>query len=207
MNPVLVECFGMSVPEQFNGIDKEREYLEDLALCDISALPKLGIKGEGSTQWLEEQGIEVPQEIYQWLGLLDKGLVVRLDRDEYFLEEGFEGVTVRRLYDLLGEGTGGSFRLNRQDAGLFLCGRRAHEVLRQSCSFDFSNGGSDLIMTQVVGISCAILPLTVGCASGFRIWLIPSYAIYLWGALFEIVKACNGHAVGMGCLGDPTNPA
>jgi len=194
----------MSVPEQFNSIEREREYLKDLALCDVSAFPKIGIKGEGSTEWLEEQGIKIPKGIYQYLALPNNGLVVRLDRHEYFLEEGFEGVTVKRLSDVVGKETGRVFYFNRQDAGLLLCGNRALDVLQQSCSFDFSKDGSNLIMTQVAGVSCVILPITGRFAPVFRIWLIPSYAIYLWRVLFEIVRDSNGHAVGMGSLRDLT---
>ncbi len=206
MNPLLVDCFNMPVPERFDSAEKERENLKHLALCDLSALSKFGIKGEGSGRWLEEQGILLPEEVYQWVGLGDEGLIVSLDRDEYFLEEGFEGATVRQLYEKLGEGAEGCFRLNRQDAGLFLCGSQAYKVLRQACSHDFSNEKDSLVMTQLAAVSCAILPSTIAGVSGFRIWLIPSYAIYLWQILFQIVKSCGGHAVGIGCLKDPPEP-
>ncbi|AWT60875.1 MAG: hypothetical protein DF168_02099 [Candidatus Moanabacter tarae] len=204
MNPILGEYFSMSVPEQFYSIEREREYLKDLALCDLSAFPKIGIKGDGATEWLEQQEIKIPKGIYQHLALPNNGLVVRLDHHEYFLEEGFEGTTVKRLSGVVGEETGRVFYFNRQDASLLLCGNRALDVLQQSCSFDFSGDGSNLTMTQVAGVSCMVLPMTDGFAPGFRIWLIPSYAIYLWRVLFEIVRDCNGHAVGMGSVRDFT---
>ena len=44
LNPNWGELFRMQVALRFGSLDEEKQRLSDLALCDLSALPKLGLK-------------------------------------------------------------------------------------------------------------------------------------------------------------------
>ena len=53
-----------------------------------------------------------------------------------------------------------------------------------------------LIMTRVAGVSCAVLPIEAAGIPQFRLWLDCSYGVYLWEALYEIVRDHGGEVVG-----------
>ena len=57
-------------------------------------------------------------------------------------------------------------------------------------------------MTRVALVSCAIFPTAIAGAPAFRIWFIPSYAVYLWRNLLQIVRDLGGDAVGVSSLTD-----
>src|SRR5207302_2101616 len=44
--------------------DEEEAAVRTLALCDVSALAKLGVKGLAAEAWLREQQIDIPPGIY-----------------------------------------------------------------------------------------------------------------------------------------------
>jgi hypothetical protein len=94
-------------------------------------------------------------------------------------------------------GSPGVYRVQRQEAALLLSGARANDVLVETCGYDFRQPGNRLIMTRVAGVSCAILPIEAGGISMFRLWLDYSYGVYLWEALYEIVRDHGGDVVGM----------
>jgi len=55
-------------------------------------------------------------------------------------------------------------------------------------------------MTRIAGVSCAVLPLEVGGIPMFRLWLDCSYGVYLWEALYEIVRDHGGDVIGIGSV-------
>lgn len=188
------------VAVRFRDIEAERAALRTLALCDFSALRKLGVKGPDAAAWLSEQGIEAPAEIHQSSRLADDGLIVRLGADEFFLESGVADETVSELANRLNSGAGRLFPVERQDATFLLSGSRSLGVLAQTCSIDFSERPPQrLVMTHVAGVACAILPES-GDTQAFRCWVDPSYAVYLWETLVEICEELGGNVVGVGCV-------
>ena len=48
--------------------------------------------------------------------------------------------------------------------------------------------------------SCMVLRQGGEESSGFRIWCEPSYGVYLWGSLLDIVRDLGGSPVGWECL-------
>ncbi len=201
LEPVWGELHAMRCPLRFAEPEEESERLGDLALCDLSALPKLGLKGSGAERWLRERGCPIPDKVYDWETIEEGGLIVRVDGEEFFLEDGLTGSRVADLAVVSGEGDYGFCPVQRQDTGLLLSGRRAEDVLRQTCSFNFEGAGEKLVMTRVALVSCAILPIRIRGTLAFRLWFVPSYGIYLWQNLIQIVKELGGYAVGCECLG------
>ena len=200
LNPNWGELFRMQVALRFGSLDEEKQRLSDLALCDLSALPKLGLKGTGCEEWLRNKKVVIPRQLYEHEEIEGDGLVIRTDRNEFFLEEGMNGEAVGQLSSSLGLGSGGCYRVERQDTGLLLAGQRASDVLRQTCSYPFSGDEKQLVMTRVALVSCAILPTRIFGVPAFRIWFIPSYGIYLWQNLLQIARELGGGAIGIECL-------
>ena len=138
----------MEVPLHFDSQQSESASMRDLAICDVSVLPKLGVKGKGAAAWLNEEGIPIPNETYEWMPF-DKGaMIIRLATDEFFLEDSLKSEAVVNLSGRLGWGFDGVYRVERQDTGLLISGMRAHEVLAQTCSYPFDENEEKVVMTR-----------------------------------------------------------
>ena len=201
MRPTWTELYEMQVPLHFGDAAKERKQFEDLAICDLSVLYKLGVKGSGSAEWLQTQGIQVPGAVYEWLPLAGAGIVARVDRHEFFLEDGLASPRTPQLSVALGDPVPGVQRVWRQDAGVLLSGRKSGEVLAQTCGLPLEPLSNSLIMTRVAGISASLLSLQVDGVQVFRLWFPPTYGPYIWETLSEIVRELGGGPVGLAVLG------
>jgi sarcosine oxidase subunit gamma len=187
----------MKVALRFNDGASESKFKSELALCDMSFLPKLGVKGPESLACLAQAQLPIPEGIYSCCPLADGGLVIRIDRHEVFVEDGVAGTLTAKLEEQLGQSLTGVSLIRRQDASFLLSGARCNLVLRETCGFDFRYPPNGVVMTRVAGVSCIILPVRIEGAWAFRLWLDPSYASYLWEALLKIVRDHGGDAIGL----------
>ena len=71
----------MPIAVRFQAGEAEKAAMNKLALCDLSALTKLGVKGRHAESWLSDQSVKVPADIYESRRLADGGLIVRLAAD------------------------------------------------------------------------------------------------------------------------------
>jgi sarcosine oxidase, subunit gamma len=197
LNPVWAQIHNMKVPLRFGNSASESQLKTELSLCDMSCLPKIGVKGPESLAWLAEAGISVPEAIYGSFSRGDSGLVIRTDRHEVFLEDGPASHRVSELEHELRSRPSGVYLVRRQDASFLLTGARSNAVLRETCGVDFSQSLDLVVMTGVAGVSCMVLPLQGKEIPAFRLWLDPSYGSYLWDALLEIVRDQGGDAIGL----------
>ena len=60
------EVDDMSVVRRYADPAQEAASVASLALCDVSVLRKLGVKGAGAAQWLADRGLNVPGEVHDW---------------------------------------------------------------------------------------------------------------------------------------------
>lgn len=200
LKPVWVSVGGMLAALSFEERRADLIAVSQLGLADLSSLPKLVVKGPGAVEWLEGQGIVSPTEVFATGPLPGGGLVIRTDRQEVFLEDGVYGQTVASVEQLLPSDDPSIARVIRQDASFFLGGEKAHDVFSQTCGFNFRNGPVGVVMTQVAGVSCWVLEVNLLGIRGYRLWLDPSYAAYLWAELSEIVVEFSGNWLGLGSL-------
>ena len=201
LDPQWSHLHGMPVALQVRNGETGQEPLPSLALCDLSALPRLEIRGRESATWLAACGIAVPEPIFAARRDPDTGiLVARTGSHNVFLEEVPGGCTIQHLREAMGDRSTRRFPVDRQDASLCLCGAQALEALRQSCGFDFEQTGPQLVMTRIAGISAMILREDAHGLPTFRIWTDPSYGPYLWDAMLDIVRTLGGDAIGLAAL-------
>ncbi|MCI0628323.1 MAG: hypothetical protein L0387_42845 [Acidobacteria bacterium] len=197
LNPKWAQIHNMKVPLRFNDAARENKLKTELSICDMSCLPKMGVRGPESLAWLAQAGIPAPERIYGWRLLGDSGLVIRTDRHEVFLEDGLTSHRISELEPQLQSRPSGVYLVCRQDASFLLSGAKCNSVLRETCGVDFSRPPDGLVMTRVAGASCMVLPVQVEGTSAFRLWLDPSYGLYLWEAILEIVRHHGGDAIGL----------
>jgi sarcosine oxidase subunit gamma len=202
LHPRWGEIGGMPVPLDYGDSEGERRQAETLALCDVSALARVVVKGPKAEALLQVQGVPVPKKIFQCEPLPQGGLIARMGGAEFFLEDGAEGDTVAKIETALGSGRPGVYRVLRQDASLLLSGSAATELLLETCGYDFHQAGPELVMTRVAGVSCAILPRTLNGFALFQLWADGTYGVYLWETLLDIAREMGGGAVGVNCFLD-----
>jgi sarcosine oxidase subunit gamma len=176
---------------------------------DLSARRRCGYKGPGAAAWLAEHGLPIPPQPNAWLELAPGGLVARLGRSEFLIEDAPGGTRCAslaqhalpaRVYPVL-----------RQDAELVLTGPKAGELLLQTCSVDF--GGLHLaarpaVLTSMVGVGVTVIAepaasVPSGSAWRYRIWCDATFGAYLWQTLVEVARDLGGGPVGLEALGLP----
>jgi sarcosine oxidase subunit gamma len=188
----------------FGDPEGEGTLKERLGLCDVSALKRFGVKGPNAHRWLGDRGVEVPELANSWSTLSDgRGLVARLGRSEFLVEDGPDGSITEELGDSMNSGARGIYPVVRQDAAFALTGERAGEVMLQVCGVDF--GALDyearpVVLTRVAVISAVVLPRVEGETRTFRIWCSSPYGIYLWEELRKIVEEFGGGVVGLSAV-------
>jgi len=196
LEPQWGDRFGMTVPLCFTTPEDELEQLSKLGLADLSALPRFGCKGREAAEWMTARDLPVPPSIYGWQRLEDGELLLRVDDREYMLENGPGGGRAEILATELGSGADGVYRVQRQDASFMIAGRRATEVLAQTCSVNIAETGDDFFKTRVALTSCSVKREDLGSVPAHRLWCDPSYGEYLFAALLEIVRELGGGPVG-----------
>jgi len=168
--------------------------VRDLALVDLSCLPKAGVKGPGGATWLADHHVPVPAHPNTWTG----NLVARLTETEFFLEGDAADVVARALEN----SPQGVYWVPRQDTAIALTGRRFNDVLLETCAIDFAalDTGDALVMTSMAVVPVLVIPQVLEGLPLIRIWVDPSFGPYLWDTLLEIVQEQGGGPAGLASL-------
>jgi sarcosine oxidase subunit gamma len=193
---------GMPIALHFGDPKREAAQATVLGLCDVSAFPRMVVKGPGASVWVKSRDIPVPDSIYD-VALAGRGgyQVIRTGAEEIFIEDGWTSDIVAHTGQALRASTAGPIEVMRQDASFLISGDRAREVFAQTCGVDFRKQTNQLVMSRVAGVSAGIRFRSELKVPAYQVWLDPSYGPYLWEALAEIAGELGGHIVGMECFG------
>jgi sarcosine oxidase subunit gamma len=168
-----------------------------LALCDVSAVPRIGLKGAGCAEWLKEHGIAVPNAIYECSPVGKYGFIARTGSAEFLIEDSLGEDIVSGLLAVPAPAKRAVYRMQRQDASFLLSGEKTLNVLSETCGVDFSNPNSSILYSRVAGVSCAVLHRKLNEIPLWQLWCDNSYGMYLWETLLEIVQYHGGGAAGL----------
>ncbi len=194
-----IACEGMNTPQLFDSDDLSRGRL--LGLVDQSWRPRTGCKGRACAELLTARGLPLPALPNSFVETADGGLVARLGRTEFLIEDGGVDSLVARLGDL--EGLPGVAPVLRQDGSLLLTGSRIEDLLLQTCSLDFAQLAAtpgQLALTSMVGVGITALWVHAsGPLEGpaLRLWFDGTYGDYVWSTLAEIAGELGGGPVGL----------
>lgn len=192
---------GIELAVRFQDVEKENVAMRSLGLCDLSGLRKFGVKGRDAAIWLTEQKISVPPKVFESRPLGSGGMIVRFGTNEFFLEDGIGHSTVSSLAERMDSPGRQVFRVEHQEATFLLTGLRSHEVLAQTCGINFAEARPrNVIFTRMAGVSCGIFPDALRDIATYRIWVDPSYSVYLWETLVEICESLDGSVIGASCV-------
>jgi len=175
-----------------------------LQLFDLSALRRIGLKGAGAADWLRARNVPVPERANSWSVLPDEGIVARLGRGEFLLEDGLHGSVTPGIERELAIPAAGVYPVLRQDAALMMRGDAVHEVLAQTCSIDLLSIPPQeraVALTMMAGISVTVIDVSSAHAAPcFRVWCDGTYGTYLWETLLGIAIELGGNAAGLKTL-------
>lgn len=197
LHPEWIEVAGMPLASKLR--DDRPDRSAKLGICDLSALPRIGLKGPGAADWLSARGVPVPDQPNTWSALEGGGAVARLARTEFLVEDGFSGKTVARLAPDLKPGSPGVYPVPRQDCALALTGELVNELLVQTCNVDFTAQTRDarvVTLTLMVGVSVTVLQQRLAGTDCWRLWCDGTSGPYLWETLTGIAAELGGGAVG-----------
>jgi len=200
LNPQWDVVRGMRMAVRLAG--DETAARDSVAIADLSCLDRAGLKGPEAARWLESLHLPVPSQANAWTELPDGGVIARLGRTEFFLEDGVTGDSASRVRDAPLEIVG-VYPVIRQDAAIAVVGRRVNELLVQTCNVNFQeldSASRTVIMTMMVGVAVLVIRQDHRNLPGFRIWCDPTSAHYLWETLTGIAVELGGGPIGTGGL-------
>lgn len=198
--PELGTVQGMAIPARFPA---ERDtWKTAIGICDLSALVRAGLKGPGAEAWLAARHVPVPAAPNSWIRF-GGGLVARLARTEFLIEDGFHDAAAIRLRGELQPGEPGVYPVIRQDCALALAGPAVPELLVQTCNVDFAAQPVTepiVTLTQMVGVGVTVLRDDRGDVPCYRVWCDGTMGPYLWETLSGIAEELGGGPVGVARL-------
>jgi sarcosine oxidase subunit gamma len=181
------------------GVD-DVHWAQVIGVGDLSARRRCGYKGPGAAAWLAQRGLPIPPQPNAWLELACGGLVARLGRSEFLIEDAQGGTQCASLQqDAPGARV---YPVLRQDVELVLTGEKAEELLLQTCSVDFAALDAAIqpvVMTSMIGVGVTVLFEQV--ERGSRVGGDGNFGVYVWAALVEVARDLGGGPVGLGALG------
>jgi sarcosine oxidase subunit gamma len=196
----FAELDGMLVAGQIGNGDAARARV--LGLADLSHLQKTGFKGGDAAAGVRGQGLVLP-EPNSWAEVDGGGMLARLARSEFFIEDEIGGLLVARVRTMLRQMPAGIYPVMRQDAGFALTGERANELLVETCNVNFGELAAEsrnVVMTSMVGVSVLVVRRDNGQRPCYRLWCDPTMAPYLWDTLAGIALELGGGPVGSDVL-------
>jgi len=192
----------LDMPAAVQVADTDAQRAAALGIADVSCLRRIGLKGPRAGEWLSQRGVAVPADPNSWVPV-EGGLVARLARTEFLVEDGPGASTVTRIAGELESGLEGVYPVWRQDCALLLAGERVMDLLRETCNVDFASSahaGEAVTLTQMVGVSVTVLRQQVGSRACHRVWCDYSAGVYLWETLTGIAEEMGGGAVGIAAV-------
>lgn len=161
-------------------------------LREVIGSVKLGVKGPGVNTWGQSLGLSLPTKLYDVQVIGTDGRVARVGTNEIIVEFPAANDLVTRMETSLQNAPAGVYRIEQQSRSLFLSGDKALQVFAQTCGVKMADEPHDrIIYTRVAGVSCGIIPLRIGAAVEYLIWVDPASAPYLGQTLATIARQCG----------------
>jgi sarcosine oxidase subunit gamma len=115
--------------------------IREMAICDLSPLPRLGFKGKGALEWLREQGVAVGDEDNRAYTQPDGSLAARLAPTEALILGGLsseKALSARLERDWSIDTAPDCYAVPRGTANFWflITGQRAPEMFAKLCGVD-----------------------------------------------------------------------
>ena len=181
------------------------EVVDALGLCDLSLLPRTGLKGRGAPKFMASLVSDLPQEPNNALFTKDGTIVARLSNEEFLIlgSLSFDSQVVADIEATTNSaGDKAAYPLPRADSHcLFaLVGAAAADAMAKLCAVDlrarkFPPGA--IAQTSIARVSGVVISHEFGSQSGFFILCDTASTEYLWRSIIDAIGEYGGGAIGL----------
>ncbi len=192
--------------------ESELRYAQQMALCDVSYLQRVGFKGAGTIDWLSKQGIKIPENINTTAILSNDCLIARLGANDILILDSLKNKTdvPNKLeqqwhQDYAPDSEPCGFIMPRQDSHACFCvsGINAPEIFSTLCAIDlraskFANHA--IAQTSLARLGAIIIRHDIGNHIAFYVLTESVSAEYCWDCLDDAMQEFSGQAIGSSTL-------
>lgn len=189
---------GYRVPLSMNGQRKHDEPENGLALCDLSAMNRVGYKGADVDTWCESQhGIACPPVNHS--ALTKNGLlVVRLSSTELLMLEDLDATPD---FEMILEEVPAVSLLPRQDSHhvFMLLGQHCASMFSKLCAVDLRyHKFKEMHVAQTImaRVSVIVVRCDMEQTPAYYVLVDSSLAEYLWDSILDAMHEFEGRVVG-----------
>ena len=200
---------GGALVRGFGDQASERETARRLGLADLSPLPRLGVKGAGTADWLAGQGITVPDEANQAVRQASGVLAARLAPAELLLLGDLSGepapldeLAAAWRAETMPPVEPRGYLLPRQHSHFWflLSGDCTAGMFAKICGVDlrpgkFENGR--IAQTSIARMNAVVIRDDRGDVLAYNLLGDSASAEYLWDCLLDAMAEFDGAPVGL----------
>jgi len=179
---------------------------KELALIDLSPLPRVGIKGSEPERWLQPQGYTIDEALNKAYQQEDGSLICRLSTNELLWQSGLNSPT--RVVEMP-QPDARCYPIRRQDSHVefIIVGRSSANMMAKLCGVDltpqvFKN--FKVAQTSVAKLSAIIVRADIAAYPGYRILVDSASARYFWQCLLDAMAEYDGKVIGFRALPQAT---
>lgn len=212
LNAEFVEINGYAVAMTIGEAATQAAATRQLSLCDFSGLARLGVKGQGTCEWIAEQGLTVPAESNRALRQSDDTLLARLAPNEVLIlgDMNQQSLAIERLItawhsvdDPAAAPRG--FIVPRQDslAWFRFTGSKTAATLAKLCGVDLRANAFDnlqVAQTSVARLNAIVVRDDVADIPAFHLLADSASAEYWWECLLDAGTEYDMRVVGLNTL-------
>ena len=201
-----------AVARDFGDPSGEAETARRLGLADLSPLPRLGVKGAGTTDWLAGQGIQIPAESNQAVRQASGVLAARLAPAELLLLGDLSGdpgpldaLAAAWRAEPLPPAQPRGYLLPRQHSHFWflLSGDCVAAMFAKICGVDLRPGkfsGARIAQTSLARMNAVVIRDDQRGQLAYHLLGDSASAEYLWDCLLDAMAEFGGAPVGLSAV-------
>jgi sarcosine oxidase subunit gamma len=202
------EINGAAVADGFGAAEAEVSAARDMAIADLSPLPRVGYKGRGALDWARARGVEIRGDNNVAYRQKAGELAARLADTEVVVIDGLDGTGAlphRLEAEWSMDNADGGYLVNRQGANFWfmVTGGHAPAMFAKVCGVDlrpakFAAGA--IAQTAVARTNCIVIRADLGGTPAYHMMGDIASAAYQWGCLLDAMAEFGGRPVGIEAL-------
>ncbi len=204
--------------EEVNGyaivsyVNNKTNNAQNLALCDLSYLQRIGFKGAGACDWLKTQNIKIPKDINTALTTADDCIVARLGNNDILILDSIKNQsnvpkTLEQSWqqDYSQSNKPHGFIVPRQDshACFSISGVCVAEMFSKLCAIDlrmtkFEN--NMIVQTSMARLGAIIIRHDLNTLTNYLVLVESASVEYLWDCIIDAMQEFDGQIIGTSAL-------
>lgn len=205
----FAEINGYAVATSIGDTGTQLSAARNLAICDLSGLARMGVKGDGIDRWLSAQGLSVPPAPNHALMQADGSLLAMLARNEGLVLSDIEqrGRMIEQLtsgfQDAADPPTGQLIPRQHSQSWFRISGRDTAATMAKLCGVDLRPGLFDnlrVAQTSVARLNGIVIRDDIDDIPAIHLLADSASAGYLWECIMDAGAEYGISVIGLGPL-------